>query len=339
MFRIATSVYVKVIFVGFLFISPSLAFAADFIIDSEPDLHRALAQANKNNEADTITLLSGEYRLQRRLVFSEKGTVLKGHTGVPGDVVLSGRGMRQSKGVEVLVDVQADKITVTSVTLQNAGNHLIQVRSEKDADNFTLTNCVLRDAYEQMLKVSSLESSEHYSDNGKVEHCVFEYTKGIGPQYYIGGIDAHKSRNWLVQNNRFENIASPSQHIAEHAVHFWKDSSHTQVLNNTFINNDRGVGFGLGNRGAQHNGGLIKNNVFFHLDNHHPYADASIILERAPNAVVQNNLVVQYHSYPNAIEYRFKETKGVVIEGNTVNRRIASRNGGIASVIKNEKQR
>ncbi len=339
MLKSANTVCIQILVICFLIKSTAFVFAADFIIDSEPDLHRALTQANKNKETDTITLLSGEYQLQRRLVFSEKGTVLKGETGVATDVVLSGRGMRQSKGVEVLVDVQADNITVTSLTLKNAGNHLIQVRSEKDADNFTLTNCVLRDAYEQMLKVSSSESSLHYSDNGKVEHCVFEYTKGIGPQYYIGGIDAHKSRNWLVQNNRFENIASPTKHIAEHAVHFWKDSSHTQVLNNTFINNDRGVGFGLGNSGLQHTGGLIKDNVFFHLDNQHPYADASIILERAPNAVVQNNLIAQYHSYPNAIEYRFKETKGVVIEGNTVNRRIASRNGGKASVINNEKQR
>lgn len=40
-----------------------------------------------------------------------------------------------------------------------------------------------------MLKVTGDKSAGYYPDKGKIENCVFEYRAGIGPQFYIGGID------------------------------------------------------------------------------------------------------------------------------------------------------
>jgi hypothetical protein len=321
-----------------LALSP-IANAKTFFVHSEKTLYQAVTQANKNNQPDMIKLARGEYQLAQRLIFSEPNTHLMGESGIASEVVVSGKGMQRSRGVEILLDIQADHISVTGLTLQNVANHLIQVRAEKDADYFKLSNSILRNAYEQMLKVSSYEGNPHFSDAGQVENCVFEYTEGIGPQFYIGGIDAHKSANWVVQHNQFKGIASPDKRVAEHAIHFWKGSKGTQVLHNTFINNDRGVGFGLGNRKNQHDGGIIKNNVFFHYANEHPYADTSIGLESSPNTQVVGNTIYQSHRYPNAIEYRFKYTQNVVIRNNQVNKRIASRDGGQAMVSGNVKLR
>lgn len=312
--------------------------ARTFQVENTEQLYNAIAQANSNQQSDIVVLTPGIYNIAKRVIFTESNTQVIGLSDHSArDVVLNGKGMRRQSSVEVLLDVQASNITVSGLTLQNAANHLVQVRSEKNADNFTLTHCVLRDAYEQLLKVSSSASSQHYSDNGRVEHCVFEYSAGIGPQYYIGGIDAHRSRNWVVNNNTFKGIASPSNHVAEHAVHFWNDSSGTVVTNNIFINNDRSVGFGLGMAGKQHVGGEIRDNVFFHSEPSHPFADASITLEKAPGTKVLNNTIMQLHNYPNAIEYRFSETKGVLIQGNRTNRKIRKRNGGSATLADNLK--
>jgi hypothetical protein len=136
------------------------------------------------------------------------------------------------------------------------------------------------------------------------------YTAGIGPQFYIGGIDAHRSRNWTVEGNTFRNIPSPSKHVAEHAIHFLGKSSNITVINNTIEDCDRGIGFGLGhNPIKQTNGELIENNVIRSTNLSPPYADAGIIMEASPNVQIIRNQIYIESGYPNAIESRFAATK------------------------------
>ena len=99
------------------------------------------------------------------------------------------------------------------------------------------------------------------------------------------------------------------------------------VERNIIINADRGIGFGLGKQKG-HDGGVIKNN-FVHVTR-----DVGIGLESSPNTSVAHNTVVTTN-YPNAIEYRFSKTKNVSIAYNLTNSRIASRNGGAASLTDN----
>lgn len=305
-------------------------------VSSTRELYKAIVNANSESKVKQIIIEPGIYELTHRIILKKDGISLTGRLG-PQDTILRGQGMKKSRSPEILIDVMANNISITGITLTSSANHLIQVRAEKNASNFHLSNSILQDSYEQMLKVSgALSYSRDFSENGIIENCVFEYTENIGPQYYIGGIDAHRSKNWTVRNNTFRNIASPSKQIAEHAIHFWNDSYGTQVIGNTIINSDRGIGFGLGNSSRQHQGGLIENNVIIHTNTHHPFSDTGIALESSPDSIVRNNTVLLYTNYPNAIEYRFSVTKNVIIENNKVNKKIKRRDNATAVLSANE---
>ena len=307
-------------------------------VSNEAQLYQAVQKANRSNNSTDIVLADGRYNIIKRIQLTGSHISLRSSSGDPTAVILSGRGMKKTNSTEILIDVSGSHISLSGFTLEQAANHLIQVRAEKDADNFSLSNCVLRDSYEQLLKVSSSPSDKLFSDNGSVKDCLFEYTAGIGPQFYIGGIDAHRSRNWTVSGNTFKNIASPSFHVAEHAIHFWRNSSNITVTNNTIEDCDRGIGFGLGDtRANQTDGGVITNNVIRSTNLSHPYSDVGIILEASPNVQIINNRIFIEGNYPNAIEYRFAATKNVLIKDNMTNRSIESRDGGQAQLSGNVK--
>ena len=294
-------------------------------------LYHAVEQANQSPQGMTIYVQDGSYAISRRLILTRENIQIQSLSGNRDAVILHGQGMQQRVGTEILLDISASNITIAGLTLQNVGNHLIQVRGERNADNFTLSNCVLRDAYQQLLKVTANpQADSNYADNGLVDNCLFEYSAGIGPQYYIGGIDAHRSRNWLVKNSVFKNIASPAKQVAEHAIHFWDDSANNKVINNLIVNCDRGIGFGLGAAVPQNLGGEISGNYILHDAKDHPFADVGIVLESSPETTISNNIIYSMSDYPNAIEYRFKTTKRVFISNNTVNKPIVSRDGAHA---------
>jgi hypothetical protein len=314
------------------------SFAQTAYVSTVNELSDALHKANKIGGNTDIVLSDGQYQINQRLRIIGSHIQLRSASGDPSTVILSGQGMKKSSSVEVLIDVSGSHTSLSGFTLERSANHLIQIRAENDADSFSLSNCVLRDSYEQLLKVSaSHQKDSPYADDGHIENCLFEYSAGIGPQYYIGGIDAHRSRNWQVIGNTFKNIASPSIHVAEHAIHFWRKSANITVVNNVIENCDRGIGFGLGDNIANQTvGGLIETNIIKSSNPSHKFADAGIILEASPNVQIINNVVWIEGSYPRAIEYRFPTTKNVIIQNNITNKSISSRHGGQAKLIDNE---
>jgi hypothetical protein len=319
---------VRIRFVGTLAVLlwPVLVHGQSVTVSSTSELRAAVNDANGSGGNVTIFVEAGTYTLDDGLYISAPEVTIAGKSGNREDVVIQGDAMSASASVGNLITVAAKGFTLDAVTLQRSGNHLIQIRGETNADSPVVRNCILRDAYEQMLKVSvNTSNTSVSSDNGIVENCLFEYTAGIGPQYYIGGIDAHSAKNWIVRNNVFKSIISPNTSIAEYAIHFWNDSGDNLVERNLIINCDRGIGFGLNSRG--NTGGIIRNNMIYHADNRGQFADVGIAIHNSPGTAVYNNSIFMEHGYPNSIEYRFSGTSNALIANNLVNATIRRLDG------------
>ena len=312
----------------------SLASAQTITVGTVAQLESAVAGANSSGGNRTILMLDGVYSLNGTLNVTAPNVTIAGQSGVRGNVVIQGDAMSHTARIGNVIRVAARNFRLSDVTLQKSGFHLIQIAGESDADAPVIRNCILRDAYQQMIKVSSDPAVPGVSsDNGLVENCLFEYTAGIGPQFYIGGIDAHASKNWVVRSNTFRNIVSPSRSVAEFAIHFWDRSANNVVEKNLIVNCDRGIGFGLDGKG--NTGGIIRNNMIYQAANAGRFADTGIALTESPGTQVYNNTILMENSFPWAIEYRFASTTGVLIANNLTNKAIMSRNGASGVVSKN----
>ena len=304
--------------------------AGKVTVSNASELHQAVEAANQGKIKE-IGLRDGTYSLDSGLWVSGDNITIYGVSGNRAAVVIKGQGM--SGSVSHVFWAAGRGFTLKNLSLGLVANHGVQVHGERDADNFSMENVRIFDCGEQLLKVSYDEANtRNGADRGRVVGCLFEYTAGVGPQYYIGGVDAHNARGWVIQGNTFRGIRSPSDEVAEFAVHFWSNSKDTLVEGNRIVNCDRGIGLGLGDRG--HQGGIVRNNMIFH-DRISGFGDVGIALESCSGAKVYNNTIVQLHDYPNAIEYRFPATHNVLIANNLTNRGIVSRDGGQAEVKNN----
>ncbi len=299
------------------------------VVTNVTELVNAIEAANAGGDK-TITVEDGTYTLDNMLWVEADGVTVHSSSGNRDAVTIRGEGMDGS--VSHIFNVAGSDFTVRDMTIGWVCNHAIQIHGNANAHRPLIQNLHIVDTFEQMIKVSYDSASDNCSEDGIVENCLFEYSAGIGPQYYIGGVDAHQVKNWIVRNNTFKSIISPSDDIAEFAIHFWSDSEDTLVERNTIINCDRGIGFGLGDRG--HIRGIIRNNMIYH-DATEGYADVGISIESASDTQVYNNTIYMEHSHPNAIEYRFSGTTGALIVNNLTNKPITQRDEATATVSHN----
>ena len=287
----------------------------------------------------TILLRDGIYTIDNYHTFYlvQPGVTIRSLSGnrdtvvIQGDSVFHADGSRTGGTVPNLFGVAADNFTIEDVSVGNVANHAVQLQI--DIDNCVFRNARFFNTGEQMLKVASDGVSDP-SDNGLVEDCLFEYPAGIGPQWYIGGIDAHRSRNWIVRRCTFRGIRSPADDVAEHAIHFWRTSSGILVEQNVIVDCDRGVGYGLSADAASGTtGGVIRNNTIYHRAVA-GFADVGIGLENAADVQVYNNTILLESGYPNAIEYRFPGTTARIYN-NLANTLIRQRDGATSTLANN----
>jgi hypothetical protein len=290
-------------------------------------LKDAIVRANASGGNTTILIADGTYPIASPSWYpyiTASHVVFRSLSGKRDKVILTGTGMKSvSPKVENGFYLVGNNITIADLTIKELGNHGIAGHGDK----LFVHNVKIQNTFEQMIKGTSAEDG---MDSARVQCSLFEYTAGIGPQYYIGGLDIHKCNNWTVNDNVFRNIASPSASVAEHAIHFWNSSANNTIERNLIVNCDRGIGFGLGSSPNQ--GGIIRNNMIYN-NGSAPFNDVGIGLESSPNTQVYNNTI--YIAYPNAIEYRFAATTNVAISNNLSNKIIKSRNGGSASLKTN----
>ena len=312
-------------------------------ITSVHQLKRELKNANDNKGYVSLDIENGVYQLDRTLNIKSDYITLNSKSGDPKKVIIQGGNIKNA-GIPVLIKVFAKHFSIDGITLQNANAHLIQIAGEHNADYPVIRNCILQDSYEQLLKISydKKNKPEISSDYGLIEKSIFQYTEGIGPNYYIGGIDLHAGNSWIIRDNKFKDIASPGGSISEHAIHSWNNAYNTTVENNIIEDCDRAIGFGLHMRERypgiifSHRGGVIRNNLILHKNNGAPFADTGIILEDSANTLIENNKIWLEHNYPRAIEYRFPTTQNVIIKNNITNKGITSRDGGKAKLSNNK---
>ena len=312
------------------------------IVHDYQELAQQIQKANQAPFGTQILMADGTYTLEETIGISGDYIMISSISGSPEDVIIQG-GKFANTGLANLFRVTGKHFILSGVTLRNSKYHLVQIAGESDADYPVIRNCIFQDAYQQLLKVSydKEKRPDISSDYGLVENSRFEYSAGKGPNFYIGGLDIHAGNSWVIRNNTFKGIASPSKSITEHAIHVWNNAYNTIVDSNIIENCDRGVGFGLShgidhpNIAYSHRGGIIKNNLIIHNDNGAPFADSGIILENSPETIIINNRIWLEHDYPNAIEYRFPSTHDVLITNNMTNKLIQSRDGGSARLEDN----
>lgn len=295
-------------------------------VSTVQELKNAINLANSSGGNMTVLIADGTYQIATESWYpyiTGSNIVFRSESGRRDDVILTGSGMEYGSGTENIFYLAGNNIVIADLTLREAGNHGIATHT----DSHLFYNLRIQDTYEQMVKGTA---SGDGADNCTVECCLFEYTSGIGPQYYIGGIDVHMGDGWTIKDNVFMHIKSPSGSAAEHAVHFWNNSSGNTVERNLIMDCDRGIGFGLGT--SPNTGGIIKNNMIFN-DGTGIFNDVGIGLESSPGTRVYNNTI--FIQYMNSIEYRFSSTVNVDIKNNLVNRPVTSRDGATGTVESN----
>ncbi len=297
------------------------------MVSSTSELRTAIIQANDAGGNRTILIADGTYQIATTSWYpyiTANDMVFRSLSGNRDAVILTGTGMKDVAPITVNgFYCFGNNITIADLTIKDVGNHAIAT----EGDNLFVHNVKIQNTFEQMIKGTTGGDG---ADNAIIQCSLLEYPAGIGPQFYIGGLDIHEGDNWIVRDNIFKNITSPSVSLAQHAVHFWNFSSNNIVERNWIINCDRGIGFGLGS--LSNEGGIIRNNMIYN-DGSSIFHDVGISLETSPNTKVYNNTI--FISYPNAIEYRFAETKNVTIKNNLTNQSIRSRDGGQGELLTN----
>ena len=272
---------------------------------------------------------------------------MRSASGDPRAVVIDGEYKTRE-----MVFVMADDVTIADLTLTRAQDHLVHVTGGADATihRTRLHNLRLIDSGEQFVKINATGKEGHFADEGAVTCSTFLLTDQGRPKIernpggcYTGGIDTHAGRGWLVADNWFEGTYCAGEGLAEHAVHFWRQSRDTVVERNVIINCARGIGLGLGSptltrtypddpypgvSPVEHYDGVVRNNVIF-ADI--PCYDTGIEIQRTPGAKVLHNTVMstmEATGFFSSIDVRFETTSALV--SNNIARRLTQRDGAMS---------
>ena len=295
-------------------------------------LENAVAQVASGT---TIRIAPGTYALTTTLFINKSVSdiVIRGATNNRNDVVLVGQGMANSNYGNVPYGIWTGggvtRITIANLTIRDVYYHPIIFNGGTQQPR--VYNVRLLDGGEQLLK-SNPDGAGGGVDNGVVEYSVFEFTS-VARSDYTNGVDVHTGDNWIIRHNLFRRIRS-SVGLAGPAVLMWNDSRGTLVDANTFVDNHRDISLGLITRTPNdHTGGIVRNNMIARSAG--AGGDVGIAVFDSPGTKVVHNTIRFNGAYPNAIEYRFADTTGVVIANNLTDAAITARDGAAASLAGN----
>ncbi len=301
----------------------------------------ALQSAVSNvSEGTTIMIAPGNFQLTKTLFVRKNNVTIRGEQNNCDGTTLIGKGMENTNFGNVPHGIWTDaaNLKVQNLTIRSVFHHPIQF--SPNADSPHIYNVRLLDAGEQFIK----GSSGGYGlgvDDGIVEYTILEYLTappnidhggGIG---YTNGVDIHGGQNWIIRNNLFRNFHTPdsARHIFNPAVLMWNGAQGTVTENNTFIDVDRAVAYGLIDRGVgpDHREGIIRNNFVYQRpglfsSTRRSQSDGLIIAWDSPNTQIVHNTILTNNNSTDAIQFRW-DTEGSQANNNLADEGIHSRNG------------
>lgn len=291
------------------------------------------ARVGQLTSGATLIIQPGTYRLTGTLYIGGglSNVTIRGATNNRDDVVIIGKGMNVEGGVPygIWTGNGVNGITIANLTIRDVYYHPIMLNAGTESPR--IYNVRLVNAGQQFIKANP-DGSGGGVDNGIVEYSILEY-ENAAKDAYTNGVDVHTGRNWIIRHNLFRRLRA-SGGLAGPAILMWNGSRDTIAEGNTFIDCQREIAFGLIERSPDdHTGGIIRNNFIYRSPG--AGGDAAIGVFDSPGTKVLHNTIVMNGTYPNAIEYRFANTKSVTIAGNLGDRGVQARDGATASVQNN----
>lgn len=295
-------------------------------------LQGAVASLSSNT---TIVIAPGTYNLTSTLWVNGTfaNVTIRGASNNRNDVVLVGQGMGVPSGAVpfgIWSGGNVSNLTIANLTIRDIYQHPLIFNAGTESPR--VYNVRLLNAGQQFLKANP-DGSGGGVDNGVVEYSVFEYTT-TAVDDYTNGVDVHTGQNWVIRHNLFRRIRAPQGMLAGPSILMWNGSSGTIAESNTFIDCHREIAFGLITRTPNdHTGGIVRNN--FIVRNAGMGGDVGIGVWDSPGTKVVHNTIFMNGQYPNAIEYRFPDTTGVMIVNNLSDRGAQARDGATATLLGN----
>jgi hypothetical protein len=295
---------------------------------------KELQDAVRGLKSDTTILIAaGTYELSNTLVIDRgvKNVALRGDTKDNSKVVLKGKGMRKQDFGDVphgIMVSNATDVLIANLSVGDVWFHPITLQGQSGCKRVRVFNVRMFDAGEQFLKANP-DGKGGGADDCVIEYCTFEFTD-TARHNYTQGMSAHTCANWVVRNNLFRNLRGPKGDAeVGGCIDMWDNSKNTIVEGNVMVNCRIGIRFGIINRAADkgvhdHQGGIVRNNVFWRQKDAVGAPDAGIIIADSPGTKVLHNTVILNDTYGGgAIEYRW--CKDVVIANNLTDTKIWKR--------------
>src|ERR1051326_9087316 len=316
-------------------------------VATEPQLQTAMGNLQNG---DTLLLAGGTYNLTASLYINGRHNVtIRGNAGCT-NVVLAGKGMDNANygGVPFGIWSNGTNTTIAHLTIRDTWDNEIIFNPGAQSPH---VYCVrLLNAGSQFIKSNPTDVANGIGvNNGVVEYCWFEYTgsppanhgSGVG---YFNGISAHAAQNWIIRGNLFKNLHNPDSaaYLWNPAVLFWRHSANTITEQNTFLNVDRAVAYGLDNTTPyfDHAGGIMRNNFVCLVPglmsaSRTAGSDGSLIAWNSPGTQIDNNSVLLYGNEFYAVEFRFSTTTNGAARNNLADAPIHLRDSATATLASN----
>jgi hypothetical protein len=328
--------------------APQLPITGTRIVNVSTEGQLQTAMGNLQN-GDTILLANGTYNLTSTLYIKKNDVTIRGTNGST-NVVLVGKGMDNTNfgNVEFGLWSNSTNTTIAHLTIRDTYDNEIIFNLGAQSP---LVYCVrLINAGSQFIKSNPTDVNAGTGvNNGIVEYCWFEYTgsppndhgTGIG---YFNGISAHAAKNWVVRGNLFKNLHNPdtAAYLWNPAVLFWRHSVGTVTEQNTFINVDRAIAYGLDNTTPyfDHAGGLIRNNFVYLAPglmsaSRKASSDGSIIAWNSPGTQIDHNSVLLNTNEFYAVEFRFSTTTNGTARNDLADAPVHLRDSAVATLSGN----